>query len=100
MKSERMKTAMIPEISIQELADNIEFEDFSRQYGLDAASMSTVLNSWSTMTSRAYRSAYSEKLSHEAGGSSGSGRSGGFGGHSSFGGGGGFSGGGFGGGSR
>ena len=77
-----------------------QFEDFSRQYGLDAASMSTVLNSWSTMTSRAYRSAYSEKLSHEAGGSSGSGRSGGFGGHSSFGGGGGFSGGGFGGGSR
>ena len=33
MKSERMKTAMIPEISIQELADNIEFEDFSRNFG-------------------------------------------------------------------
>ncbi len=31
MKSESMKTAMIPEISIQELADNIEFEDFSRR---------------------------------------------------------------------
>ena len=75
-----------------------EFDDFSKLYGLDSATMSTVLNNWSTMTSRAYRSAYSEKLSQEA--SSRSGSSGGFGGHSSFGGGGGFSGGGFGGGSR
>lgn len=78
-----------------------EFNDFSKQYGLDATTMSTVLNNWSTMTSRAYRSAYSAKLSHEASSGSGSsGSSGGFGGHSSFGGGGGFSGGGFGGGSR
>ncbi len=77
-----------------------QFEDFSKQYGLDSVSMATVLNSWSSMASRAYNSAYSEKLSREAASSGGSGRSGGFGGHSSFGGGGGFSGGGFGGGSR
>lgn len=77
-----------------------EFVDFSRQYGLDSASMCTVVHNWNAMTARAYNKAYSTKLSKEAAARSSSGSSGGFGGHSSFGGGGGFSGGGFGGGSR
>ena len=75
-----------------------EFTEYSSRYGLDSNSMCYVVNSWSSMTSRAYSKAYSEKLSQEA--SSRSSSRGGFGGGSSIGGGGGFSGGGFGGGSR
>ena len=75
-----------------------EFTDYSEKYGLDDIAMRSVIHSWTTRTSRAYNTAYSEKLSAEAEARSRS--SSGFGGHSSFGGGGGFSGGGFGGGSR
>ncbi|MBO6168568.1 MAG: DUF2207 domain-containing protein [Bacteroidales bacterium] len=75
-----------------------EFNEFSEKYGLDTASMRTVIHNWNTVSAHAYNRASAAKRSHEASSSSGS--AGGFGGHSSFGGGGGFSGGGFGGGSR
>jgi len=75
-----------------------EFNDYSQRYGMDASSMRYVVRSYSSMASRAYNTAYSEKLSREA--ESRRRSSGGYGGYSSRGGGGGFSGGGRGGGSR
>lgn len=78
-----------------------EFDDYSKRFGLDSATLCTVVDNWSRMSSRAYSKAYSTKLSNEAAArSSSSSSSGGFGGFSSRGGGGGFSGGGRGGGSR
>lgn len=80
-----------------------EFSEYSQKYGVDSASMQTVVHSWTNMASKAYTAAYSEKLSREAAArssSSSSGSRGGYGGFSSRGGGGGFSGGGRGGGSR
>lgn len=75
-----------------------QFTEYSEKYGVDPVAMRSIVHSWTSITSRAYDAAYSEKISRESSSSSGS--SGGFGGHSSFGGGGGFSGGGHGGGSR
>ncbi|MBP5720901.1 MAG: DUF2207 domain-containing protein [Bacteroidales bacterium] len=75
-----------------------QFSKYSSQYGLDSATMCTVVHSWSNSAVHAYKSAYDEKISREAAAKSRS--SSGYGGHSSRGGGGGFSGGGHGGGSR
>ena len=76
-----------------------EFNDYSERFGLDAATMCTVVDNWSRSSAHAYNRAYSTKLSKEAEARRSS-SSGGFGGFSSRGGGGGFSGGGHGGGSR
>ena len=75
-----------------------QFSKYSSQYGLDSATMCTVVHFWSNSAVHAYKSAYDEKISREAAAKSRS--SSGYGGHSSRGGGGGFSGGGHGGGSR
>ena len=77
-----------------------EFNDYSERFGLDSATLCTVVNNWTRMSSSAYNKAYTTKLSQEASSGGSSGSRGGFGGFSSRGGGGGFSGGGFGGGSR
>ncbi len=76
-----------------------QFSKYSSQYGLDSATMCTVVHSWSNSAVHAYKTAYDEKISKEAAAKSHT-SSGGFGGYSSRGGGGGFSGGGHGGGSR
>ena len=76
-----------------------QFNDYSRQYGLDAVTMQSVMHSWTNSARKAYKAAYDEKLSRESSKGSG-GSSGGYGGGSSRGGGGGYSGGGRGGGSR
>ena len=76
-----------------------EFNDYSQRFGLDSATLCTVVDNWSRTSSRAYSKAYTTKLSKDAEARSAR-SSGGFGGGSSIGGGGGFSGGGFGGGSR
>ena len=77
-----------------------QFSEYSQRCGMDAATMQTVVHSWTNSASRAYRTAYDEKISRQAASSGSRSSSGGFGGHSSHGGGGGFSGGGHGGGSR
>ena len=77
-----------------------EFNDYSQRFGLDAATMCTVVDNWSRSSAHAYSKAYSTKISKEAEARRATSSSGGFGGFSSRGGGGGFSGGGHGGGSR
>ncbi len=76
-----------------------DFTEFSSRYGLDAATMTTVMHDWTRNSVTFYQKANDQQLSKSVGsGSSSSSR--GFGGYSSRGGGGGFSGGGRGGGSR
>ena len=79
-----------------------QFTDYSQRYGMDSATMRTVVNSWTNTASRAYTKAYEKRISADAAShsSSSSGSRGGYGGYSSRGGGGGYSGGGRGGGSR